>query len=340
MASTLPATSESMLAVVKSGPSPAGLRLSRVPIRSTPSGYARVRVGSVGICGTDIHIAADEYPSEPPVVMGHEIVGLVDAVGSAGDDRWIGTTVVCETYFSACENCDQCRAGRRNLCDRRRSLGSYEDGGFAEFVVVPVMNLHALPARTPAASGVLCEPLACVAHCLLSPPVVTAGDRVLVIGPGAMGQLSAQVARAQGGQVTLSGLERDAHRLAVAASLGIAVSTEDVDTDHYDVVIECSGSAAGAAAALRAVKKSGRYVQVGIFGREVNLPFDSVLYKELTVTSGFASTPWSWRDALRLLDQGLVDLDPLVTDRFALADFDAALQMARLGTGIKVVIAP
>src|SRR5690606_29242795 len=132
---------------------------------------------------------------------------------------------------------------------------------------------------------------ACIAQCLLDPPVVQPGDRVLVTGPGAMGQLAAQVARACGGVVTLAGLASDEARLAVAAGLGIGIGTtiQQPAEEAFDVVIECSGSAPGAANALRAARRGGRYVQVGIFGRDVTVPFDAVLYKELTVTSGFAS---------------------------------------------------
>src|SRR5699024_2451623 len=103
---------------------------------------------------------------EPPVVLGHEITGTVDAVGSAEHESWLGRRVAVETYFSTCERCEQCRAGRRNLCADRRSLGSFEDGGFAQWVLVPALNLHELPEGLEHEEGALLEPLACVAHCL------------------------------------------------------------------------------------------------------------------------------------------------------------------------------
>ncbi|WP_308491676.1 zinc-dependent alcohol dehydrogenase [Microbacterium terrisoli] len=340
MTSTLPATDATMRAVVKTGPGPENVVVSTVPVPQTPAGFARVHVIATGICGTDVHVAHDEYGYEAPVVMGHEILGRVAAVGSETDAGWVGTRVACETYFSACERCDMCRAGRRNLCTRRRSLGSFEDGGFAEQVVLPTMNLHALPEWLGEFDGALSEPLACVAQCLMDPPVVAAGDRVLVTGPGAMGQLAAQVASAHGGHVTLSGLARDAERLQIAQSLGIQVTTEPVEEGAFDVVLECSGSAAGAATAFRAARRRARYVQIGIFGREVSLPFDEVLYKELTVTSGFASTPTSWRHAMTLIEQQRVQLGPLVTRRVELEDFAAALQAAQSGEGLKTVVVP
>lgn len=329
-----------MLAVVKAGPGSENVVLRRVPEPAPAAGQVRIRVLATGICGTDVHVAHDEYAHEAPVVMGHEIFGEVESVGDGVDEALIGTRVACETYYSVCGMCEWCRAGRPNLCPRRRSIGSFENGGFARFLVLPVINLHVLPETLGDLDGVLSEPLACVAQCLLDPPIVNAGDRVLVTGPGAMGQLAAQVARAQGGAVTLAGLERDAARLAVAASLGIGTTTTVPETEAYDVVIECSGSAPGAATALRAARRGGRYVQVGIFGRDVSLPFDLVLYKELVVTSGFASTPTSWRRAMALIQQGSVTLGPLVTRRVPLVDWSDAFAAAAAGEGIKTVVIP
>ena len=329
-----------MKAVVKAGPGPDAVVLQEIPEPVAAPGYARVRVIATGICGTDIHVAHDEYPCEPPVVMGHEILGVVESVGDVTDSALIGARVACETYYSTCEKCDWCRAGRRNLCPNRRSLGSFRNGGFARFAVMPVINLHVLPDDLGELDGVLSEPLACVTQCLLDPPIVNAGDRVLVTGPGAMGQLAAQVARAQGGTVVLAGLEKDAGRLAVAASLGISTTTSTPEADSYDVVIECSGSSPGAATALYAARRGARYVQVGIFGRDVTVPLDLVLYKELSMTSGFASTPVSWRRAMALIEQRLVILGPLVTRAVLIDEFREAFDAAAAGEGIKTVIIP
>ncbi|MEJ1922742.1 alcohol dehydrogenase catalytic domain-containing protein [Microbacterium sp. KHB019] len=315
MTTTMPATSDTMRAVVKRGEGVENVVVADVPVPGTLPGLVKVRVVATGICGSDVHVAHDDFGYEAPVVMGHEILGRVTEAGSPEDEHWVGTRVACETYFSTCERCDMCRSGRRNLCRDRRSLGSFENGGFAPYIVMPVINLHALPDRLDEYEGVLTEPLACVAHCLLDPPVVDAGDRVLVTGPGAMGQLAAQVARVQGGDVTLAGLPRDAERLAVAEDLGIRTTTDAVEDEAFDVVIECSGTALGAADALRAAARGARYVQIGIFGREVQLPFDQVLVKELRVSSGFSSTPESWRRAIKLIRQGRVVLSPLVTAR-------------------------
>lgn len=340
MATTLPTTSRTMTAVVKESPGPDGVVLREVPVSQVLPGLAEVQVTATGLCGTDVHVAHDEYGYEAPVVMGHEITGIVIAVGDEANSDWVGRRVSCETYFSTCETCRWCRAGRRNLCPERRSLGSYEHGGFAPSVVMPVLNLHELPAHLEPVAGVLAEPLACVTQCLLDPPVVQAGGRVLVTGPGTMGQLAAQVARALGADVTMSGLEKDAARLEVAARFGVSTTTEPVADGAFDVVLECSGSGAAAAVALAAVRRGGRYVQVGIFGQPITLPFDQVLYKELTVTSGFASTATSWAAAMRMIETRQVELAPLVTKQVPLADFHDALAAVERGEGLKTVLIP
>ncbi|MGI9643539.1 MAG: alcohol dehydrogenase catalytic domain-containing protein, partial [Acidimicrobiia bacterium] len=219
----------------------------------------------------------DEFPSLPPVTMGHEVTGEVRSVGEGVDAELIGGRFAAETYFSYCETCTYCRTGSPNLCQGRRSFGSHVDGGFARWLILPARNLHRLPDHVARHAGSLAEPLACVTNCLFDPPVVNAGDSVLVLGPGTMGVLTAQAARAAGGTVVLAGLPSDEQRLAVAAQLGLATITvgdEPILEETFDVVCECSGAQPAAATALSAVRKGGRYVHVGIFGHEVTLDLD------------------------------------------------------------------
>jgi L-iditol 2-dehydrogenase len=218
-------------------------------------------------------------------------------------------------------------------------MGSFVDGGFAQFVRVPSHLVHRIPDTLSLQEAALCEPLACATHLLLDPPIVNAGDRVLVTGPGPMGLLLAQVARSAGAIVTLSGLAGDAGRLVIASSMGFTVSQGSAATD-YDVVLECSGTAGGARAALEAVRKGGRYVSVGIHGRDVSIPFDLVLYKELTVTSGFAATSESWRRAMSLLSRGLIDLAPMISSVWSLRHWDEVIDSLRAGQGMKILFDP
>lgn len=307
-------------------------------------GEALLEVIGSGVCGTDLHIADDEFAYEAPVTMGHEVTGYVEGVGSEADSSWLGKRVACETYYSNCEMCSYCLSGRPNLCDQRRSIGSRVDGGFAAWMTIPVRNLWELPADVGLYAGALTEPLACVTNCLLDPTIISPGDDVLVIGPGTMGILTAQVARACGAHVTVVGLSSDVVRLDLAESLGfeVFVSPEGtkLPTRSFDVVCECSGTESGAEFGLRHVMRGGHYVQVGIFGHPVRLTFDMVLYRELTVSSGNASTPKSWQRAVSLLGDGSVQLDPLLTEVVRLAEWERVFDAVRAGDGVKYVLSP
>ena len=306
-------------------------------------GTVVLRTGAAGICGTDLHIFRNEYASTPPVTLGHEVCGHVEELGEGVDPSLMGRRFVAETFFSTCRACMFCRAGRPNLCASRRSIGSHVDGAMAPRVEVPVINLHAPPESISDAAASLAEPLACVTNSLYDrTQYIEAGDEVLVIGPGAIGQLAAQVARVQGGRVTLRGTESDARRLAVAAGLGFAVSTVGDDLEHgrFDVVVECSGASAGYADALRFARKAGHVAQMGLSGHDATLPTDLVCFKELTITSGFASIPRSWQRAMRLMHAGALELETLITATVPLSDWRERFDRSFDAAGIKYVIDP
>jgi L-iditol 2-dehydrogenase len=330
-----------VIGLTKLAPGAGNIALAERPEPVVGAGEALVEVLAAGICGTDLHIADGEYQTVTPVTMGHEVSGVVAEVGAGVDESWLGARVASETYFSTCGRCVSCLAGRVNLCAERRSIGTHVDGAFAPRLLVPVMNLHRLPDWLDGQVAALCEPLACVCHSLLEPePVVRRGDEVLVVGPGPVGLLAAQVARAAGGDVGVRGTARDGPRLAVARELGFEASTTDDEPVEADVVIECSGSEAGMSAGLAAARRGGRYVQIGLAGKPVTLPFDLVCFHELRITSGFASTPSSWRRALELVRDRRVALEPLLTEVVPLAEWERAFAATRAAEGIKFVLDP
>lgn len=330
-----------MIGLTKLAPGAGNVALAERPEPVVRAGEVVLEVLAAGICGTDLHIADGEYQTVTPVTMGHEVSGLVAEVGPGVDQSWLGARVGSETYFSTCGRCVHCLAGRINLCAERRSIGTHVDGAFASRLPVPVTNLHRLPDWLDGRVAALCEPLACVCHSLLEPAsVVRRGDEVLVIGPGPVGLLAAQVARAAGGDVHVRGTPRDGRRLAVARELEFEASTTDDELVEADVVVECSGSEAGMSAGLAAARRGGRYVQVGLAGKPVTLPLDLVCFHELRITSGFASTPSSWRSALELVRDRRVALEPLLTEVVPLAEWERAFAATRAAEGIKFVLDP
>jgi L-iditol 2-dehydrogenase len=160
-----------------------------------------------------------------------------------------------------------------------------------------------------------------------------------------MGILTAQVLRSQGAQVTISGTPGDARRLEIAEALGLTpVFAGDLDSDipgvGFDVVADASGNERGIDAGLRAIRKGGHYVQVGLTGKPISIDIDLICLKELVVTSGFASTPRSWHRVEKLIASGAVVLDPLVTDVAPLSAWETSFARTRTADGLKLMLDP
>ncbi|QOR72826.1 zinc-binding dehydrogenase [Ruania alkalisoli] len=331
-----------MQALRKTGPGPGDLELQDVPRPTAGAGQVVIDVAAAGLCGTDLHILDGSYGSRPPVTLGHEVSGTITAVGTGVDSARMGQRVALETFFSTCGECRDCRTGSPNRCQSRVSIGSGADGGFAEQMVPPARNARVLPAHVSLAAGALSEPLACVCRSLFQPtPAVCPGDRVLVIGPGAIGLLAAQVARVSGGHPTVLGTPADSERLEIARTLGLPGTTDPGQVpDDVDVVLECSGSGPGMALGIERVRRGGRYVQIGQRGDAVPINLALASFHELIITGGFASTPESWDRAMRLLDSRLIDLEPLVSRRYSLRDWQEALDAVRGSAGVKQLLCP
>ena len=343
-----------MKAVMKVAPGVGHMALRDIAAPEPGPGEVKLKVHAAGICGTDIHIYLDEFKSRPPVVLGHEVCGEVVGLGPEATGAAPGDRVTTETYFHTCGRCRYCRAGHSNLCHDRYSIGSAVNGGFAEYLVVPAGNLHQLPDHVSYQEGALTEPLACVVQGVqLCGTPVRAGEVAVIAGPGAIGLLTLQLVKAAGATAIVLGTEADEGRLAIAETLGadhtVNVSrhnprplVEDITHDGLgaDAVYECSGAGPAAEQILTLVRRRGRYVQVGLFGKPVLWDLDQVCYKELVVTGSNASTPESWLRAVRLLAAGTVDVRPLITHAYPLRDWAAAFDTFRARTGVKTLFRP
>lgn len=341
-----------MKAVVKRATGAGNVQLMDVPEPRLRPGHVIVEVEAAGICGTDLHIQEDEYPSNPPVILGHEFSGTVVDVAPDVASTLLGRRVTCLPYFSSCGVCEACRVGRWNLCPERKSVGSGVDGAFARYVLVPERSVRPLPEKVDLIAGAVTEPLACCTHALLEKATVKPTDVVVVLGPGTIGQLASQVALACGATVVVVGVGSDGARLELARSLG-AHHAVDVQGQcpaelvkeltvgwGADVVVECSGAASALRLGHELVKRGGQLVQVGLFGRNIELDPDLAVIKEVEVLNSFASTWTSWEQALRLLQLGLVQTRPLVTDALPLERWEEGFSRFRSREGIKFVLLP
>jgi L-iditol 2-dehydrogenase len=346
-------TERTMKAVMKVAPGVGNIELRDIEEPSPQPGQVKIRVQAAGLCGTDLHIYKDEFRSWPPVVLGHEVAGEIAELGDGVDGLEVGARVTTETYFSTCGQCRYCRNGQSNLCLNRRSIGSAVNGGFTQYLVVPARNIHHLPDNVDFRAGALTEPLACVVHGVLSTPTVTPGDVAVIAGPGAIGLLTLQVVKAAGAKTIMLGADGDTQRLELARDLGAdyalnvqredpAELVADLTTEGLgaDVVYECSGAGPAAAQLLQLVRRRGRYVQIGLFGKPIAWDLDQVCYRELTVTGSNASTPPAWTRALELLASGQVTTAPLITHRFDVTDWQGAFDTFEARSGVKMILQP
>jgi L-iditol 2-dehydrogenase len=325
--------------------------LIEVPVPAITPGHVLIEVTAAGVCGTDLHIYHDEFPTQPPVIMGHEVAGRVAEVGEGVSTCRPGDRVTSETYFYVCGRCEFCRDGFVNLCPHRKSIGSGVNGAFTRYVLVPQHNIHLLPARVDEFAGALTEPLACCVHAL-EMTRVEPGETVVVSGPGAIGSLMAQVVKAAGGKVVLLGTTVDEVRLELAQTLGadIALNVEQVDSKALllemtgglgaDAVFECSGAAPSAQHCLSLVRRRGRYAQVGLFGKPIVWDLEQVCFKELQVSGSFATVPSAWRKALTLLASGQVQTGPLISHTFPITEWRDAFTIFEKRQGLKIVLTP
>ena len=307
-----------------------------------------VRISSVGVCGSDVHYyehgRIGSFVVEKPLVLGHEPSGVVVAVGEDVSRLEVGQRVSVEPGVPDF-TCEQCRAGRYNLCyDMRFFATPPIDGAFAELVTVHERFAHPVPDALSDDAAALLEPLS-VGLWACRKAEVTAGSRVLITGAGPVGLLAAQVAMALGA-VDVTVTDVNEHRLDVARQLGVRAAI-DVGTTplahtglQADVLLECSGRPTALGEAVGLVARAGRVVLVGMGTDDVPLPVSRIQEYELLVTGTFRYAN-TWPVAIALAGSGQIALDPLVTGHYGLDDVEKALTATRSDpAAIKPVVCP
>ena len=313
----------------------------------------RIEVKSSGICGSDLHIFHDtiNYNIRTPVIIGHEFSGVVVEKGvEVGDDVSVGDRVTGEPSIHICGKCIYCLSEHYNLCSERRVMGYYYNGSFARYV--NARFIHKLPENVSFKAGAITELLACCVHSVIEQAGVSAGDFVAVVGPGPVGLLSALVAKAEGGTVMICGTSKDRDRLRFAEELGIdyIVDVDRVDgasrarelTSGYgaDVVIEGAGVSSAIDMALDMVRKRGKVSQMGLPGVAVQIDFEKVAYKELQVSGGIGQRRPAWERSLKLMEQGKIDCEKLISHELPLSEWNRGFDMMEKQEGIKLVLNP
>ncbi len=322
---------------------PGSFRVAAVPDPAPRAGEIVVQVDCCGICGTDLHILAGEFPPTPyPIIPGHEFAGTVVARSpDVKPDLPDGTRVAVDPSLY-CGYCRRCRSGQDNLCENWAAIGDTVSGAFAEFVAVPAANAYRLPDHLDGQYGAMVEPLSCAVHGLhrLGPVL---GDSVVVIGAGTMGLLLMQLLMHAGaGPVTV--VDRVAERLEVARKLGAAAVVTDASElgeSRFAVAVDATGAPAAIETAIGLLDRGARMLVFGVSPADATVrvsPF-RVYNDELTIVGSMAVLR-SFGQAVDLLASAAVDPRALLAEPLPLEQFGEAVDRLRAGQGIKWHIRP
>jgi len=293
-----------------------------------------VCVRLAGVCATDLEMMRGYYPFTG--ILGHEFVGEVAELGPGiVDASWLGKRVVGEINL-ACGECEACRMGNPTHCENRQVIGiKNRAGAFAEWIAMPLANLHPVPDAVADEMAVFAEPLAAALEIQQQSPVLP-DERVLVIGAGRLGQLVSQVLALSGCKLWV--VARHPKQQALLQARGIPTLTaEDVQPRRWDVVVEATGSPGGFELARHAVRPRGKFILKSTYRGEITTNLSAVVVDEITLI-GSRCGPFA--PALRLMESGRVDPRPLIEATYPLDEAVQALEHATQPGVLKVLIRP
>ncbi len=340
-----------MRAVCKSSPGP-GLELVDVETPRPGPGEVRIRVRRAGICGTDLHIHHWDRWSrgriEPPLVLGHEFMGVVEETGDLVDTPPPGTRVSAEGHI-VCGRCEHCRTGDAHVCRDTSILGIDRDGAFADRVVVPAENIVRIPDGVSDDHAAVFDPLGNAFHTVLHTPV--SGKTVAVVGCGPIGLFAVGIARAAGAAKVVA-LEPVEARREIAREMGAHLvldpSGEDVVeavgavTDGYGahVVCEMSGHPDGVRDCFRICRSAGEVRLLGLPEEPVEVDLsDEVIFRGLSVYGVIGRRMYgTWHQMRDFLAADLLDIEPVITHRLPLEEFQDGIAAMDAGDAAKVVL--
>ena len=339
-----------MLALVKPAPGP-GLDLAEVPMPEVGINDVLVRVHRTGICGTDLHIDAwDAWAAKtivPPLVVGHEFVGEIVAIGSNVNDFAVGDLVSGEGHV-VCGRCRHCLAGRRNLCAHTIGLGVGRDGAFAEYVVLPMSNIwHHWPGIDEDVAAIF-DPFGNAVHTALAFPRARRGRaRVRAPGPSGSWPRRSSATPARGSSSCRSPTRSGARsRRAWARPWSWTPprrTSREVQTalgmvEGFDVALEMSGNATALRSAIASMAHGGAVAILGIPTAEISLDVNEIVFKMLTLRGIYGREMYeTWYKMTVMLQSGL-DITPAITHRFPFREHRAAFAAARAGGAGKVIL--
>ena len=310
-----------------------------LPMLKLVENEALVRVRLAGICNTDLELLRGYYPYTG--ILGHEFVGVVEQAGP-WQEHLVGKRVVGEIN-AVCSECEACIGGRERHCENRTVLGILgRHGAFAEFLTLPVDNLHVVPDSVPDEAAVFVEPLAAALE-IQEQIEIDLEDQVLVVGDGKLGQLIARTLKLAGCELLVAGRHPD--KLVLLAALGIETLTVDsagagdphagIRQGSFDTVVECTGNPEGFALARHAVRPRGTLVMKSTYADQLTLDAAALVVDEITLVG---SRCGPFEPAIELLRSGEIYVEELISDRLPLSTALAAFERAQQPGVLKVLL--
>ena len=338
-----------MKALVKREARP-GLWLEDVPVPAIGINDVLIRVDRTGICGTDVHIekwdawAAKTIPV--PMVVGHEFVGEIVAVGANVSDFYPGDVVSGEGHV-VCGRCRNCLAGRRHLCKATSGVGVNRPGAFAEYIALPQTNVWVLASGIDRDVAAIFDPLGNAVHTALSFDLL--GEDVLVTGAGPIGIMAVAVARHAGARHVVI-TDMNPYRLALAERMGATVALDvrsgdlarvmaDLDMkEGFDVGLEMSGSPAALAQMVATMCHGGKIAMLGIPAEPIALDWHTVVFNMLTIKGIYGREMYETWYKMSVMIQSGLDVAPVITHRFHYTEFEQGFAAMKSGASGKVIL--
>ena len=344
-----------MKALVKYANEDGAVEVREVSRPTVSPGTVIVRVHTVGVCGSDIHMWHNSQSKSSkgvlPVTLGHESAGVIAAVGEDVVEWNIGDRVVCETAATICGVCGLCRSGRYNLCPWREGYGLKKDGGMAEYVVAEPRVLHRIPDGVSFEAAALTEPYAVAYNAVVERSGVKPGDLVVIQGAGAIGINALQLAILQGaGTTVVLGTSADAHRLTIAKGLGadhvIDITAGDaaalIATLHdglgADLVVDATGVSAALQQSMDFVRPAGAIAKVGWGPQPLGFTLDPLVKKAVTLYGCYSHTWSTWENVLRLFGTGKLHPERIIGGAYPVEEWETAFRAMQVGENLKSVL--
>jgi threonine dehydrogenase-like Zn-dependent dehydrogenase len=353
---------ETMKALIKTDRGPGHLELQDWPVPAIGDDDILLEVKAAGICGSDMRMKklGNSENLRPPVVVGHEFAGVIKAVGKNVKSFSVGERIVSDNSGDLCGVCEQCARGNYLMCEHRVGMGSGMDGGFAKYVKIPghllSVNPHTLyriPENVSFEDAACLDPICNAYKAVVQESSLMPGQDVVIFGLGTIGLLAVQIASIMGAARIIGiGRSYNQQRFEVANQLGathlicsdrenpVERISEITRGEMVPVIIDAAGKNEVLEAALQILTKGGEFIKIGYDDKPVGVSLDRYVNKGIRIQGHFAYDYVSWKNCIKLLELGKLNVKPIITHKLPLSEWEKGFELTERREGIKVILIP